>query len=75
MNKPIQLVIADLKSDLSNAVNNTPLPMCCITPAIKELYEQCILIEKEQFKQAKEKYESSINKEDNHNILQPDITD
>lgn len=65
MDKPMQLIIADLKLGLSNTVNNTPLPMCCITPVIKELYEQCLLIEKEQFRQAKEEYENSINKEDN----------
>lgn len=65
MDKPVQLIIADLKSDLSNAVNNAHLPMVCITPVIKELYEKCLLIEKEQFRQAKEEYEKSLETENN----------
>lgn len=56
-NKPIQLIIADLKSGLSNVINDAHIPMICITPVIKELYEKCLLIENEQFRQAKDEYE------------------
>ena len=35
MDKPVQLVIADLKSGLSNAINNAKLPMVCITQVVK----------------------------------------
>lgn len=35
MDKPVQLVIVDLKSGLSNVINNAQLPMVCITPVIK----------------------------------------
>lgn len=67
MDKPVQLVIADLKSGLSNVLNNAQLPMVCITPVVKELYENCMLIEREQYMQAKEGYEKSLEAENNKN--------
>ncbi len=67
MDKPVQLVIADLKSGLSNAINNAQLPMVCITPVVKELYENCMMIEREQYIQAKEGYEKSLGTENNKN--------
>jgi len=67
MDKPVQLVIADLKSGLSNAINNAQLPMVCITPVVKELYENCMMIEREQYMQAKEGYEKSLETENNKN--------
>jgi len=65
MNKPIQLIIAGFRKELSNAINNTHLPMVCITPVVKELYEQCVLIEKEQFRQAEEEYNQNITDKNN----------
>lgn len=59
MDKPVQLMVADLKAGLSNVINNAQLPMVCITPVIKELYENCTLIEREQFMQAKGEYEKN----------------
>lgn len=65
MDKPVQLMVADLKADLSNVINNAQLPMVCITPVIKELYENCTLIEREQFMQAKGEYEKKLEAENN----------
>lgn len=67
MNKPIQLIIADFRKELSNAINNTHLPMVCIIPVVKDLYEQCVLIEKEQFRQAEEEYTQNIKEKNNSN--------
>lgn len=65
MDKPVQLMVADLKAGLSNVINNAQLPMVCITPVIKELYENCTLIEREQFMQAKGEYEKNLEAENN----------
>lgn len=73
MNKPIQLIIADFRKALSNAINNTHLPMVCITPVVKDLYEQCVLIEKEQFRQAEEEYSQNITEENNINNNQEEL--
>ncbi len=70
MNKPIQLIIADFRKELSNTINDTYLPMVCITPVVKDLYEQCVLIEKEQFRQAEEGYTQNIAEENNINSNQ-----
>ncbi|MEZ3422516.1 MAG: hypothetical protein K1W39_02240 [Lachnospiraceae bacterium] len=70
MNKPIQLIIADFRKELSNTINDTYLPMVCITPVVKDLYEQCVLIEKEQFRQAEEEYTQNIAEENNINSNQ-----
>lgn len=68
MDKPVQLMVADLKANLSNVINNAQLPMVCITPVIKELYENCTLIEREQFMQAKGEYEKNLEAENNKKV-------
>ena len=70
MNKPIQLIIADFRKEL---INDTYLPMVCITPVVKDLYEQCVLIEKEQFRQAEEEYTQNIAEENNINNNQEEL--
>lgn len=60
MSKPIQLAIEDLKiklnKEVANAINESGLPMCCVNPILKEIYERCITIEKQQLEAVKENY-------------------
>ena len=62
MDKPIQLLINELKQNLVTIINDTKIPMFCITPILKDIYEQCKIVEEEQYSTALKQYEES-NKE------------
>lgn len=60
MEKPIQIVIEDLRETIAKDINDTKLPACFVTPILKDIYEQCIALEKQQYEQAKRTYEDSL---------------
>lgn len=60
MEKPIQIVIEDLRKNIAKNINDTKLPACFVTPILKDIYEQCIALEKQQYEQAKKAYEDSL---------------
>lgn len=62
MEKPIQIVIEDLRENIAKYINDSKLPACFVTPIVKDIYEQCITLEKQQYEQAKKTYEDSLNK-------------
>ncbi len=59
MDKPIQINIEELKNNIASIINDAKLPMCIITPVIKDIFEQCSLIEKQQLEFAKKEYSKS----------------
>lgn len=59
MNKPIQLIIEETKNNIVNTINKAELPMCCISPILKDIYEQTVLLEKQQLDMAKEEFEKN----------------
>ena len=60
-NKPIQLLIEDVKMKLNKSIadtiNESGLPMCCINPILKDIFERCVDIEKQQYEAVKTEYE------------------
>lgn len=60
MDKPIQLILSDLRQEITSNIENKKLPMCFITPILKDIYEQCKLIETQQYNAAKTSYETSL---------------
>ena len=60
MDKPIQLIVEELKKNITKIINDVQIPMMCITPIIKDVYEQCISIEKQQYEIVKKEYENSL---------------
>lgn len=68
-NKPIQLVIEEVKmklnQDIANTVNATGLPMCIINPILKEIFDMCVGIEKQQYETVKAEYTKSQEQQNN----------
>ena len=68
-NKPIQLIIEDTKiklnSEVSKIINDSGLPMALITPLVKDIYERCVEIEKQQYEAVKAQYEKEQNEQNN----------
>lgn len=60
MEKPIQLILTDLRQEITSNIEDKNLPMVFITPIIKDIYEQCRLIEAQQYNTVKESYEASL---------------
>lgn len=60
-NKPIQLLIEDVKmqlnTEIAKIINESELPMCLINPILKDIFERCIDIEKQQYEAVKSEYE------------------
>ena len=42
-------------------INDTQLPMFVITPVIEKIYNQCLMIEKQQLELVTKQYEQSQN--------------
>ena len=67
MKKPIQIIIEETKAELNNSISkiisSSSLPMCCITPILKEIYETCSQVEREQLELAKKKYNEEVAKD------------
>lgn len=59
MDKPIQIMIEELKDSIVSIINDAKLPMCVITPIVKDVLEQCNFIEKQQLELAKKEYSKS----------------
>lgn len=70
-NKPIQLVIEETKSKLNSNVlkiiNESGLPMCCISPILKDIYERCVNMERQQYEAVKANYEQQ--KQQNNEVI------
>lgn len=60
MEKPIQLILTDLRQEITSNIEDKNLPMCFVTPIIKDVYEQCRVIEAQQYNTVKESYEASL---------------
>lgn len=69
MDKPIQLAIEDvrlkLNSEIANIINESGLPMCCINPILRNIYERCVDIENQQLETAKAEYSKNQSKQSN----------
>ena len=63
MDKPISVVLEELKQDIINSINNTNLPICIIEPIIKDLYNEIAILSKQQLAKDKEEYEKSQKEE------------
>ena len=63
MEKPISVVLEELKQDIINSINNTNLPICIIEPIIKDLYNEIAALSRQQLLKDKEEYEKSQKEE------------
>ena len=63
MDKPAQLIVNDLQKSLTQMINDTQLPMFIVTPVIDKIYNQCVIIEKQQLELVTEQYKQSQNEE------------
>lgn len=62
MEKPIALIINELKQNIVKEINKTQLPLVVIEPIVKNIYEELKQITEEQSKREIEAYYSSIEK-------------
>ena len=60
MDKPIQLAIEETKIKLNceivKIINESGLPMCCVNPLLKNVYDSCLELERQQLEDAKLNY-------------------
>ena len=50
-NKPISIILDDLKKELANTINNSQLPLCLIEPILKDLYQEAANMAAQQLEQ------------------------
>lgn len=50
-NKPISIILDDLKKELANAINNSQLPLCLIESILKDLYQEAANMAAQQLEQ------------------------
>lgn len=64
MEKPISLIIDDLRRELAEAVERSQLPAVIIEPYLRQLYQQVAEIAAQQTAADREKYREEAEKED-----------
>lgn len=63
MEKPVSLVLNDLKQEIVDSINKTNLPLCIVEPVLKDLYAEIATLAKQQLAKDKEEFESSQKEE------------
>lgn len=63
MEKPVSLVLNDLKQEIVDSINKTNLPLCIVEPVLKDLYAEIAALAKQQLAKDKEEFESSQKEE------------
>ena len=61
--KPISMVLNDLKRGLINIVNEACLPPCLIEPILKDLYEETHMLAQQQLQEDIANYSEKKNSE------------
>lgn len=73
MDKPIQIVIEETKTkfntEIVKIINESGLPMCCINPLLKNVYESCLDLERQQLETAKANYKKKLQTEQNNELV------
>lgn len=78
MDKPIQLAIEETKiklnRDIVKIINESGLPVCCINPLLKDVYNSCLELERQQLEEARFNYakQQEINKTTDINKVDAD---
>lgn len=62
-NKPISLVMDELKGNIVNVINDSKLPICIVEPILKDIYEQISSLAKVQLEQDKKEYSEAQKEE------------
>lgn len=63
MEKPVSLVLNDLKQEIVDSINKTNLPLCIVEPVLKDLYAEIATLAKQQLAKDKEEFEFSQKEE------------
>ena len=59
MEKPISIILEELKQDIANSINNSQLPLAIIEPVMKDLYNEIVTLAQKQLIKDKENYKKS----------------
>lgn len=63
MNKPLNLMIEDVKEELVQAINNTNLPPFLLEPIVKDIYNEIVILKQNDLVKSKTEYDKSLDKE------------
>lgn len=58
-NKPISIILDDLKNNIANQINQSGLQPCLVEPVLKDLYEEVRMLAVRQLEQDKQAWEQS----------------
>lgn len=58
-NKPISIILDDLKNGIADLINNSQLPPSLVEPIMKDLYNEVSMVAKQQLEQDKKNWEAS----------------
>ena len=61
MEKPISLIIDDLRNEFTDSINKSGLPMCIVRPIISDLLNSVSAAEKQELILWKEKYKEALD--------------
>lgn len=58
-NKPISIILDDLKNNIANQINQSGLQPCLVEPVLKDLYEEVRMLAARQLEQDKQAWKQS----------------
>lgn len=59
MEKPISLLINDMKKELTDVINKYQLPMCIVSPILQNLTAEVMNAEKQEYITSKNEYDKA----------------
>ena len=62
-NKPISIIIEELRNNIILTINNSKLPVCITEMIFKDIYEEIENLKVQELNQDKEKYNQDKSKE------------
>lgn len=54
--KPLSLIIAELRINIENAINSSGLSPCIVEPILKDYYNQVLILSNETYNNDKKQY-------------------
>lgn len=63
--KPLNIAIEDFKMDMSNLIGEAKLPAYILEPIIKELYNECAALARQELERARQEYATACEAQEN----------
>lgn len=63
MDKPISIILEELKQEIADSINKSQLPLAIVEPIMKDLCNEITIMARQQLTKDKEEYEKNQKEE------------